>query len=113
MGRAGKQRRSADAADFLKSQGINPAENRCAQIGTKAGNHIGAAPGSRRHRPQRKQRNQQHFTAAAQNIVPIGRINAAVQNIAHNGGQQQRANAGKGNEQHSQHHLAAVGLEIW
>ena len=56
---------------------------------------MGAAPGTGRHRPQREQRDQQHSAATAQDIVPIGGVDAAVQDITHDGGQQQRTAIGR------------------
>ena len=113
VGGTGKQRRGADAADLFKGQGIHPAKNRRAQVGAKAGNNLGAAPGTGRHRPQREQRDQQHSAAATQDIVPIGGVDAAVQDITYDGGQQQRTDAGNGNQQHAQQHFPSVGLKIW
>ena len=39
VGRAGKQRRGADAADFLEGEGVDPAKDHCAQIGTERRPH--------------------------------------------------------------------------
>ena len=91
MGRAGQQRRSADAADLLKGHGIYLAENRRAQIGTKAGHHPRAEIVAPQNGRQTDKRHQQHLYAAGKDILQVGQINAPIEDIAHQGGQQKRA----------------------
>lgn len=111
MRRAAEERGGADGAELLEAHVVDAVEHRLAQIGTEARDDLRAEVRAAQHRAEAYERDDQHTSTAAEYVREIGKVDALVEYVAHNGGQEQFAQRGRRAQQHRQQELRPVRLQ--
>ena len=108
---AAEQRGGADGAELLEAHVVDAVEHRLAQIGTEARDDLCAEVRAAQHRTEAYERDDQHTPTAAEYVREVGKIDALVEYVAHDGGQEQFAQRGRRAQQHRQQELRPVRLQ--
>ena len=112
VGGTSHQSGSSHGAKLLKGQTIDLAENVPADIGTEGRHYGGADLRPHQNRSQATGSHQKHLSAAAEDIGEVRIVHAIIDNIAHDGGQEQIAKGGQSNHYCRQGHLTLIGQKI-
>ena len=116
VGGAGHQVGGADPSHLRQGHGVHLAEEGASQAPGIAGDGLVDHPVAPGHGGQAHQGDPQHpgggFQYVDKGVGLRGTVNALVQHVGHEGGQQQIADSRNGHQKGGQSDLAPVGLEI-
>ena len=113
MGSPGHQCGGSQFSVLFEAHLIDLPKHHSPKVCAEGGYHRTGYSGPQNHRPKSCQRHRQHSAAAADDVRKVPQIDAFVENITHNGRQQQIAYRGNRHDRCRQNKPLPIGLYIF